>query len=303
MEPVAVCVCTYRRPTQLARLLKTVAEMPRPFGTMFVIVDNDSSRTETETLVNAFQGACGAPVTFIVESEPGLSAVRNTALKVARNAGARSVAFLDDDEWPSSQWLMKLLDAARYSGAAVVGGPVRPVFEPGSEPARKYETLWSVQRGQLGGRTYVYCSCNCLIDLTAISILGDQPFPDEFRYTGGEDVVVFRRLHAAGTQMAWSDEAIVFEDISAERASLKWLRRRWYRLGNIGVKCEQAAPAAERFTPFTKTILLALRLPVYPLLNPKVLTMPLLWLLEAERIRGRLACHAGFVAMQYGREG
>jgi hypothetical protein len=29
----------------------------------------------------------------------------------------------------------------------------------------------------------------------------------------------------------------------------------------------------------------------------------MLWLLEAERIRGRLACHAGFVIMQYGREG
>jgi succinoglycan biosynthesis protein ExoM len=136
-----------------------------------------------------------------------------------------------------------------------------------------------------------------------VAFLGDQPFPDEFGFTGGEDVVFFRRLHSAGITMAWSDEAIAFEEISAERASLGWLRRRWYRLGNVGVKCERAAPVRGAFPPLPKTILLALRLLIYPLTNLKVLTMPLLWLLEAERIRGRVASHAGAVVMQYGREG
>ena len=215
----------------------------------------------------------------------------------------RVVALLDDDEWPSSHWLTKLIETHSTSGAAVVGGPVHPVFATGSEPPNKYQELWSVQKGRLAGRTHVYCTCNCLIDLAAVEFLGDQPFPDEFRFTGGEDVVFFRRLHTAGIRMEWCDEAIAFEEISAERASLGWLRHRWYRLGNIGVKCERAAPIEGALPPLLKTILLAFRLLIYPLVNLRIFTMPLLWLLEAERIRGRLASHAGVVVMQYGREG
>jgi succinoglycan biosynthesis protein ExoM len=268
-----------------------------------VIVDNDGSSRKTESAVRDFQARCGAPVKLIVESEPGLSAARNAALRAARSAGAKTVALLDDDEWPSSQWLTKLIEIQSRSGAAVVGGPVHPVFARGSGPPKKYERLWSVQEGRLAGRTHVYCTCNCLLDLSAVEFLGDQPFPGEFGFTGGEDVVFFRRLHSAGIRMAWSDEAIAFEEISAERASLGWLRRRWYRLGNIGVKCERAAPIPGALPPLPKTVLLALRLLIYPLADLRVLTMPLLWLLEAERIRGRVASHAGTVVMQYGREG
>ena len=302
VEQIAVCVCTYRRPLQLARLLKALAETPHPPGTRFVIVDNDGGDPQTETLVRDFQNMCRAPVTYVIETEPGLSAARNRAFKAARVAGVDAVALLDDDEWPSEQWLTKLVEKWRATGTAVVGGPVHPVFEAGMEPPETYRSLWSVQEGRLRGRTHVYCTCNSLIDLAAAAFLGDEPFAKAFGFTGGEDVVFFRRLHAAGAEMAWSDEAIVFEGISGERATLGWLRNRWYRLGNVGVRCERAAPVGETFGPLPKTILLALRLLVYPLFNPKVVTMPLLWLLEAERIRGRLASHAGFVVMQYQRE-
>lgn len=302
IRPIAVCICTYRRPLQLQRLLNTLAVLERPAGTRFVIVNNDRDDEQTRVLVQNFRNACGAPVSYVVETRPGLSAARNAAIGAARAAGAGSVAWLDDDEWPSGQWLMKLIDVQQRTGAAVVGGPVCPVFESGEAPAAKYRSLWSVQKGRLRGLTYVYCTCNCLIDLAAVAFLGDEPFSSAFGFTGGEDVVLFRRLYAAGIKMAWSDEAIVFEDIPGERATFAWLRRRWYRMGNIGVRCERAAPVGEPFRPLPKTLLLALRLVAYPLLHPRVFRMPRLWLLEAERIRGRLASHAGFVMMQYGRE-
>lgn len=302
MEPIAVCICTYRRPAQLARLLNVLAEAPRPANTIFVIVDNDGSNNETAALVHDFQRRSRASVLLVVEPDPGLSAARNAALRTARGAGAKTVALVDDDEWPSSGWLIKLSETLSGTGAEVVGGPVTPVFAEGCEPSKKMEALWSVGRGRLGRRTHVYCTCNCMFSLSAVAFLGDQPFPPEFRFTGGEDVVFFRRLHSAGIRMAWSDEATVFEEISAERASSGWLRRRWYRLGNVGVMCERTAPIGDFLSPLPKTILLALRLPIYPLFNRAVLETPLLWLLEGERIRGRLAAHAGRVVMQYGRE-
>jgi succinoglycan biosynthesis protein ExoM len=303
MEQIAVCVCTYRRPLQLARLLKALVEMARPADTRFVIVNNDGCEPETENLVRDFQNACRAPVTYVVETEPGLSAARNAVFKAARGAGISTVALLDDDEWPSGSWLTKLIDMRRETGAAVVGGPVCPVFEAGKAPSVKYQSLWSVQKGRLRELAHVYCTCNCLIDLGAVAFLGDEPFSSAFRFTGGEDVVFFRRLHAAGMKMAWAEEAVVFEEISGERATFGWLRRRWYRLGNIGVRCERTAPVRGDMPAFAKTILLALRLLIYPLFNRRVFTAPLLWLLEGERVRGRLASHAGFTVIQYGREG
>jgi succinoglycan biosynthesis protein ExoM len=302
IERIAVCVCTYRRPVPLARLLKQLAEMPRTADTVFVIVDNDGGSGRTENLVHEFQRNCSAPVTYVLEPEPGLSAARNAAFRAARAAGAGIVALLDDDEYPSEKWLIKLIETRADTGAAVVGGPVHPVFDAERPPPEKYQTLWTVQKGRLRGLTHVYCTCNCLIDLGAVAFLGDEPFLRAFRFTGGEDVVFFRRLHAARIKMAWSDEAIVFEEISHDRATLAWLRRRWFRLGNIGVKCERAAPVRGDVPPLVKTLLLSVRLMIYPLFNRGVFTMPLLWLLEAERIRGRVASHAGFVVMQYGRE-
>jgi succinoglycan biosynthesis protein ExoM len=297
---VAVCVCTYRRPFELERLLNAMSKMARPAGVQFVIVDNDASNPKTRDMVHQFEKACRAPVTYVLEPEPGLSAARNAAFQAARVAGASTVALLDDDEWPSEEWLMQLVETYRSTGAAVVGGPVYPVFEGGAPPPGKYRSFWSVGKGQLRGSTHVYCTCNCLVDLAAVAFLGEQPFASAFNFTGGEDVVFFRRLHAAGIRMAWCDGAIAFEGISAERATFAWLRRRWYRLGNIGVRCERAAPVGEKFAPFPKTLLLLLRLVIYPVLNPRVFAMPWLWLLEAERVRGRLASHAGFVVLQYG---
>lgn len=299
---VAVCVCTYRRPLQLERLLKSLAGLACPAETRFVIVDNDGGDPQIQALVRNFQAARGAPVTYVVEKEPGLSAARNAALRAARAVGVGIVALIDDDEWPSQDWLEKLIETSHATGAAVVGGPVHPVFERGRAPPGKLQPLWSVQKGQLGGRTHVYCTCNCLIALDAVAFMGDEPFSQAFNFTGGEDVVFFRRLHAAGIGMTWSGEAVVFEWISGERATLGWLRRRWYRLGNIGMRCERAAPVQGDLPTLVKTILLALRLIIYPVANRRVFATPVLWLLEAERVRGRLASHMGHAVVQYGRE-
>jgi len=50
-----------------------------------------------------------------------------------------------------------------------------------------------------------------LVDLHAVSILGDSPFESEFGLTGGEDSVFFRRLFFAGVGMAWCEDALLYE--------------------------------------------------------------------------------------------
>ena len=299
--PVAVCICTFRRPKQLARLLSALLSITRPPCVCFVIVDNDGDDPAVEVLVAKFRAEADAPVEFLVERCPGISAARNAAVAAARRMGARAIAMLDDDEWPSRDWLQNLVAAREASGAAIVGGPVEPVFQSVGGVPKEFRKLWSVRAGRLNGKTYVYCTCNCLIDLHAIVFLGDRPFPEDFGASGGEDTVFFRQLFFGGLGMAWAEEAVVFEEIPTERASLTWMRRRWFRHGNVGVRCEQAVPGPGDLSPLLKTILLCLRFPLYPLLSRSSIRSPFLWVLEAERIRGRIAAHLGVMHEEYGR--
>jgi succinoglycan biosynthesis protein ExoM len=300
-ELIAVCLCTYKRPSQLGRALDSLTSIARPPSTVFVVVDNDGSDPDVERHVQRFRASSGARVEYVIESSSGISAARNAAIKTARSLGARAVAMLDDDEWATPDWLMKLVEMRKASGAGVVGGPVHPVFPAHRKKLEPYATLWSVREGRLRGRVYVYCTCNCLVDLHAASILGDSPFDPNFGLTGGEDSVFFRRLFFAGVRMAWCEDALLYEEVNDERATIAWMRRRWYRQGNVGVRCERAAPGPGDMPALLKTAFLLVRFPIYPILNSRVFAAPLLWLLEFDRLRGRVACHFGMTVAQYRR--
>jgi hypothetical protein len=99
--------------------------------------------------------------------------------------------------------------------------------------------------------------------------------------------------------MAWADKAVVFEDIPAGRASMAWMRRRWFRHGNVGVRCEAAAPGRNDLPSLLKTALLCARFPLYPLLSRSAARGSFLWVLEWERIRGRIAAHLGARSEDY----
>lgn len=299
---VVVCVCTYRRPLQLSRLLDSLSRIVRHPSTTFLVADNDGSDLDIERRVNEFRRTSGARVEYVIERTPGIAAARNAAFATAASLGADVVAMLDDDEWASPDWLTKLLQARENSGAAIVGGPVHPVFATSRPELAGYEWLWSIRKDYRDGRIYVSCTCNCLIDVSAVvSILGSRPFPVEFGLTGGEDAVFFRRLHNAGIKMTWAEEALLFEEVPDERARFAWIGQRWYRQGNVGVACERAARAPGQLSPWLKSMLLFGRLPVYPLFQRAAFGLPRLWLLEYERLRGRLAAHLGVAFEEYAR--
>lgn len=299
--PVAVCVCTYRRPAQLGRLLNSLANIVRPSSTFFVIVDNDGSDARIGEQIAQFRNRSRARVEYVVERTPGIAAARNTAFASALAMGAEAIAMLDDDEWAPTEWLSELMKVRDASGAAVVGGPVQPIFEAGISGLEGYESLWSMRKGARDGRVFVSCTCNCLLETSAASLLGNHPFPIDFGLTGGEDAVFFRRLHNAGVKMAWAENAVLFEEVPPERARFSWMRQRWYRQGNVGVACERIARAPWEIPPLLKTLLLFGRLPLYPLFNRTALRLPRIWRLEWDRLRGRIAAHLGITFQEYGR--
>ncbi len=299
--PIVVAFCTFKRPDYLARLLNSLENLAKPAPTGFIIVDNDGDDPEVAALCEAFRTRTNAVVELVVEREPGISAARNAAFAAARRLGAITLAMLDDDEWPQKNWLKALIAERDASGAKVVGGPVRPVFPEGRDDLARHSRFWSVEREYLHGKPFVFCTCNFLVEMDAVAILGDRPFDPAFGITGGGDTVFFRALFDAGVPMSWSEDAWISEEIPASRASIKWLRQRRFRMGNAAVRWERDAPVYSDMSSITRTLAIMARLPIYPFLSREKSDRKLAWLLEYDKLRGRLAAQFGSVYSEYSR--
>ncbi len=300
---IAVCVCTYKRPDQLARLLDSFLSITESSPIAFVVVDNDGSNPEVEHLTRAFGETSGKPVHYVVETHPGISAARNAAFSKAREVGADTLAMVDDDEWVTPQWLTQLLTAMQNSGAKVVGGPVRPIFSEAKQAWAAHAKMWSVERDFLHGKPFVFCTCNFALELAATAPLGETPFNEAYGLTGGGDVFFFRQLANLGVPMAWSEEAFIYEEIPDSRATLKWLRQRRYRVGNATYRWEVDIPAKGDIDPRLKTLISIARLPLFPLIAKPRGPRLLAWLLEFDKVRGRIGAQMGSRYAEYKRDG
>jgi len=301
LQGLAVGLCTYKRRTSLERTLHHIAEAAKQVAIppVVIVVDNDGEDPQVEQSVREFGLNSGLVVRYRIEPRPGISAARNAIFDEAQLVGARFMAMIDDDEWPSPDWLAELLKTQSDAAAVVVGGPVRPVFPPAATGLSKYTRYWSVDRQFLEGKPFVFCTCNFLIDLQAIAELPRPLFDEEFGLSGGGDTVFFRRLFYAGHAMAWSEAAWIHEEVPASRASFKWLRQRRYRVGNHAVRWESLGGAAARSV--AKTLGLTMRLFIYPLFRREPESPFVGWLLEYDKVRGRWAAHFGGVFVEYAR--
>ncbi len=293
---IGVAICTYRRPEGLARLLGALPRACAGLDPVVIVVDNDG----TDPAVACVAAMAGG-VRLVVETTPGISAARNRAFAEAEAAGVRLLALIDDDEWPAENWLAGLLAAQAVTGAAVVGGLVGPVFPEGARGLLRHARFWSVLPQARGGRPFVHATSNVLIDLAQIADVARPLFADAHGLSGGGDLVFFSRLHGLGKPMAWAPGAAVFEEVPEPRASLGWMWKRRFRVGNHMVMDEELRQG--RWRPVLKTVGLAARLPVYPLLRREPETPWVGWWLEAAKLRGRIAAHRGRRVFEYARDG
>lgn len=297
---LAIGLCTYKRLPSLLRLLDHIAIAAKLLSEppAIVIVDNDGQDPAVAEAVSTFARRSGLAVHYRIEAHPGISAARNAVFDEAEARRFRFLAMIDDDEWPAPQWLAELLKTQAAGQAAVVGGPVQPVFPVGAGLGR-YARYWSVQRSFMQGKPFVFCSCNVLVDLDALAAIPRPLFDEAFGLSGGGDTVFFRRLFFAGLPMAWSEGALVNEEVPASRASVAWIRQRRFRVGNHAVRWESLDGGGTR--AFAKTLGLAARLPFYPLLGREPESPLFGWLLEYDKLRGRINAHCGEVFVEYAR--
>lgn len=227
---VVIGICTFQRPS-LALTVASLADLWRPANPVSIIIADNDEMPTAQSLVASLSAAHPMPVRYIHAPARNISVARNAVLHASRDAGARYLAFLDDDEMAAPSWLAKLLERQDETGAEAVVGPVRALYgrdAPQWMQAGAVHDMWQ-DPGPDGFLRQGHTS-NVLLDLTATALQGLRFDPARGR-TGGEDTAFFREMLAAGGHIAWAPDAVVEETVPDDRATLRWLLRRRYRMG------------------------------------------------------------------------
>ncbi|WP_339748323.1 glycosyltransferase family 2 protein [uncultured Maricaulis sp.] len=224
---VSVVIPTMHRPEGLRVTIQSVlAQSRRPEE--IIIVDNAPDASARCIADNA-RAVARCPVIYVHEPEPGVSNARNAGFAAATG---RYIAFLDDDEIASVDWLGALLDTAQTLDVPVVFGPLRaevdaPDSLPGQLAARLYSRAGPATDSLLHEP---FGSGNSLIDRAAFQ-LPDQPFDPALNQIGGEDDAFFALLAAQGARFGWSARAKAVEVVGTARTGWSHLLARSFAFG------------------------------------------------------------------------
>ena len=234
-DHISICVCTFKRPAMLERLLDGLSKQSTfsTFTFEIVIVDNDKMRS-AEDLVNKIQERGQLKIIYDCEPEQSISLARNRTI---RNASGNFIATIDDDEFPAEDWLKKIYQCLKHYNADGVLGPVLPHFPPGAPEWLKRSGLCDRPRNVTGSpitgkdlRTG-----NVLFQRSVFK--NDNMWFDPTRgLTGGSDGEFLSRQIKKGRKFIWCDEAIVFETVADERWPASFYLKRQFRIGTISGK-------------------------------------------------------------------
>jgi succinoglycan biosynthesis protein ExoM len=230
---ISVCVCTYKRPHLLKRLLDELRHQDTGglFSYSVVVADNDILAS-ARSMVMEFESHSNIPVKYCLEERQNIALARNKAIE---NAEGDFVAFIDDDEFPVKDWLLSLFQTCAKHNVDGVLGPVKRHFDeppPSWLLKSKFYERSSYPTGLVidwrKGRTG-----NVLLNKRIFS-LDSQPFRPEFRT--GEDQDFFQRMIEKGHVFIWCNEAVAYEVVPPVRWKRSFMVKRALLRGSMEPK-------------------------------------------------------------------
>jgi glycosyltransferase involved in cell wall biosynthesis len=229
------------------------------FTCSVVVADNDVAQSASSA-VKEFSLSSQLPVTYCVEPQQNIASARNKAL---RHADGDFIAFIDDDEFPTPNWLHSLLETCVTYGVDGVLGPVKPHFD--------FEPPAWIRKGHFFDRPTSVTGTKLDWTMTRTgnvlfkaSILNSvqTPFRPDFA-TAGEDMDFFRRMMEQGHTFIWCNEAVAYENIPTSRCTRSFIFKRALLRGSNFPKHPK-----HRIRNITKSLI---AVPSYTLL------LPILW--------------------------
>ncbi|MCP1168395.1 glycosyltransferase family 2 protein [Limimaricola litoreus] len=239
---ICITLCTRGRPVMLARCLDSlppaIEHASRELSVSVVVVENGEKSGAEACVAERRQQL---QIDYIFEPAEGIPFARNAGVEAALKRGCDWIIFIDDDEWVAEDWLTRLVEASRIYDADVLNGPVIKEF---GETAPDW-----LPRYRLGSRATGMLLSSAPTNNTMVTseIFAGSPdreypglrFDTRLRLTGGSDSELFQRVRSCDRKIVWVEEAQVFEEYPARRATLGWHMERNIRRASCGVLIER----------------------------------------------------------------
>ncbi|SIQ11190.1 succinoglycan biosynthesis protein ExoM [Rhizobium sp. RU35A] len=224
---VDIGICTFRRPELEDTLLSLFAQVV-PAGTRLrlIVADNDAVPS-AKARVEALRARSPFTIFYVHCPKANISIARNACLAAS---DADYLAFIDDDETASPEWLSELLATAFSTGADAVLGPVDAVYDETAPAWMKTGDFHSTRPVWVDKVIRTGYTCNVLLDLRSPR-LESRRFDLSLGQSGGEDTQFFSALTAEGGTIAFAERALLREPVPEKRARFGWLLKRRFRSG------------------------------------------------------------------------
>lgn len=224
---IDIGVCTYRR-AELEQTLRSLAAIAVPEGAeiRIIVADNDDVPS-AQGRVNALRAVVPHEIVYVHCPSSNISIARNACLD---NAAGDFLAFIDDDETASEDWIIRLMETAEATEADVVLGPVQAIYGEDAPRWMRRGDFHSTFPVWVGDRIVTGYTCNALLRLATPSLAGRR-FSLALGRSGGEDTEFFTQMHRMGGKIAYAPAAWVQEPVPAKRAAFSWLAKRKFRFG------------------------------------------------------------------------
>ncbi|WP_426229141.1 glycosyltransferase [Pararhizobium sp. DWP3-4] len=224
---IDIGVCTYRRP-ELEQTLASLAKLTVPGNAeiRIIVADNDDAPS-AKGRVDASRASVPHEIVYVHCPSSNISIARNACLDKAEGD---FLAFIDDDETASQDWIAKLIETAQATAADAVLGPVKATYGKDAPGWMRRGDFHSTFPVWVGGQIITGYTCNVLLRLAAPSLSGRR-FNLALGRSGGEDTEFFTHMHRMGGKIAYAPAAWVEEPVPAKRAAFSWLAKRKFRFG------------------------------------------------------------------------
>lgn len=284
---IDLCICTYRRNHIIDTLRSVEAlDINTLWRIRIIIADNDETPVARQSIESALK-TTGLDYLYIHAPAANISIARNACLDAANNS---LVAFIDDDEIVSPQWLNEMIKTLQNLNADAVMGPVNAVYSSTAPQWMKNGDFHSTLPVFSGDRVTTGGSGNVLMRTDRPAILGRR-FRVDLGKSGGEDSEFFSAINRAGGHIAFAEKAIITEEVTENRATMSWLMQRRLRYGQThGLLLLSSGTSG--FTAHLKLIILASTKALFSL------SMAVIMILKPDRMRFwllRCALHTGVI--------
>lgn len=283
---ITVCVCSFRRPRMLRRLLLKLNEQETEdlFTYSIVVADNDIERSGGPVVMKV-GSVCKVPIRYCVEPRRNIALARNKAVEQAEGA---FVALIDDDEFPEPTWLLTLYQNLCEYRVDGVLGVVKRHFEEVPPTWFKKSGIYS-RRVNPTGTTVRWKESRTGNALLKRGMFICDPEPFRARFRAGEDQDFFRRKIEAGYRFIWSAEAVVSETIPPARWKRSYILRKAMLQG--------ATAALQPNCTFFNIVKSLIAIPLYLLALPFTLLFGQQYFM---RLMVKICDHLGKVLMRAG---